>query len=129
MALKGARSAGWPLRMPKRCARFASSRARRIKCRHPAQVSWRPRDERQGAGSTALRPWPDHGGARLASTPKGATGRTWRHWSRADTRRGKGHLSGALILKPCKFAVKPVCDRRTTAHGRVVLRMYTRSRA
>jgi hypothetical protein len=41
----------------------------------------------------------------------------------AETRRRRaysckrGHPSGAPILKPCKFAVTPVCDRRTTAEG------------
>jgi hypothetical protein len=40
-----------------------------------------------------------------------------------------GHPSGALILKPCKFAVQPGCDRRTTADREGARRMYTRSRA
>jgi hypothetical protein len=40
--------------------------------------------------------------------------------SKAGSRRCKrGHPSGALILKPCKFAVQPVCDRRTTADVKV----------
>ena len=30
-----------------------------------------------------------------------------------------GYPSGALILKPCKFAVKPVRDRRATATVKV----------
>ena len=41
----------------------------------------------------------------------------------------RGHPSGAPILKPCKFAVKPVCGRRTTANGRAAWHTYTRSRA
>jgi hypothetical protein len=50
--------------------------------------------------------------------------------SSAGTRRCKrGHPSGALILKPCKFAVKPVSDRRTTADCKAAWHMYTRSRA
>jgi hypothetical protein len=28
------------------------------------------------------------------------------------------HPSGAPIVKPCKFAVKPVCDHRATADGK-----------
>ena len=31
----------------------------------------------------------------------------------------RGHPSGAPILKPCKFAVKPVCNRRATANRKV----------
>jgi hypothetical protein len=41
----------------------------------------------------------------------------------------RGHPSGALILKPCKFAVQPVCDRRATADRQGARHMYTRSRA
>ena len=33
-----------------------------------------------------------------------------------------------LIVKPCKFAVKPGCNRRTTAGGKGARHMYTRSR-
>ena len=31
----------------------------------------------------------------------------------------RGHSSSAPILKPCKFAVKPVCDGRATANLKV----------
>ena len=34
-----------------------------------------------------------------------------------------------LILKACKFAVQPVCDRRATADGEGARHMYTRRRA
>ncbi len=48
--------------------------------------------------------------------PEGTARRTQRRQTNAGTRRFKrGHPSGALILKPCKFAVKPGYDRGTTA--------------
>ena len=56
--------------------------------------------------------------------------RTWHRMSSAGARRCKrGHPSGALILKPCKFAVQPTCDRRATADRQGAWSMYTRSGA
>ena len=39
----------------------------------------------------------------------------------------EGHPSGALILKVCRFAVKPVCDRRAAADSRSAWYMYTQA--
>ena len=38
--------------------------------------------------------------------------------SAGERRCKRRHPSSALILKPYKLAVKPVCDRRATANGK-----------
>ena len=43
--------------------------------------------------------WPAHADTGVVSPPACAL------------RCKRGHPSGALMLKPCKFAVQPVCDR------------------
>jgi hypothetical protein len=69
-----------------------------------------------------------HGDGQVASDP--VTARTIRRHrsSNCGLLRKRGHPSGAPILKPCEFAVKPVRDRRATADRQGARHTYTRSR-
>jgi hypothetical protein len=112
-----ARRTGWPPHMQKRRATRALSQARRIDCPSLAGHLVDP-DTLPVRRSAALRPCraTAASGSRRTRGDRQTNSLTRCRRPSAGARRCKrGHPSGALILKPCKFAVKLVCNRRTTA--------------
>ena len=100
----------WPPYMQKRRAPRPLSRVRRIDCPLLADTL-RILARSRSPGLPLLGPARPHGGARHAPDPGDRPARTQHRSSIADARRRKrGHPSGALIPKPCNFAVKPVSE-------------------